>query len=63
MLCICLVLLLQSGGSELALTAFADKAMKMEQKVYCGVTMDDAFADDSILVVLKNEASLDREVD
>ena len=33
LLCICLVLLLQSGGSELVLTAFADNTMKTEQKV------------------------------
>lgn len=35
-----------------------EKFNTLEEKVYCNATVDDEFCDDSVLVVLKNDASL-----
>ena len=43
----------------MVLTVLAESTESEEQKIYSDATVDDAFADNSILVVLSNEASLD----
>lgn len=43
---------------ELAFSATAESAKNKEQKIYSNATIEDEFADDSVMVVLKNEASL-----
>ena len=43
---------------ELALPVTAESAKNKEQKIFSHATMEDKFADDSVMVVLKNEASI-----
>ena len=54
-----IILLLSLLSMCLTSVVSAEGEFVAEQKVYCSATMNDAFADDSILVVLNNEASLE----
>ena len=54
----CFILLLTIQTSAYYLAVFADSMNLAEQKVYSHATLDDAFADNRILIMLTNEASL-----
>lgn len=56
LLYICAVLVFPLRVSELALSV---TAKSKEHKAYCNATMEEEFADDRILVVLSNKASLE----
>ncbi len=55
------ILLLSLLSMCLTSAVSAEDEFAAEQKVYCSATINDAFADDSILVVLNNEAIPERK--
>ncbi len=56
---LCAALILLSPTTNPAISVLADDSSTEEQKIYSNATMEDAFADNYIMVVLNNEASLD----
>ena len=55
---LCAALILLSPTTNPAISVLANDSAAEEQKIYCNATMEDAFADNYIMVVLNNEASL-----
>lgn len=56
---LCLALLFSANDSGMILLATAENSTVDEKKVYCNASANDVFAEDTILVVLNNAASLE----